>query len=232
LSSRRRILASASLASENLELRDGVLEISSTTGMASPRLGYRQAGHLHYPLLRPCPTPRRTLAGSSSSPGCKPAGWDDAPHSIAEQRTITDGRIVPLGKSFVRKPSRRVDYILRYERNFPLAVVEAKGSWRTAGDGLQQPKGYAEMLGLSFAYATNGQEIVEFDYFTGRETVVATYPTPADLWARYRAGAGLTDPMASRLLTPMNHSVAKGERYYQEIAVNRAVAGILTPIRK
>jgi len=26
------------------------------------------------------------------------AGWDNDPHSIAEQRTITDGRIVPVGK--------------------------------------------------------------------------------------------------------------------------------------
>ena len=26
------------------------------------------------------------------------AGWDTEPHSIVEQRTITDGRIVPVGK--------------------------------------------------------------------------------------------------------------------------------------
>ena len=32
------------------------------------------------------------------------AGWDNEPHSIAEQRTITDGRIVPVGKGFVRQP--------------------------------------------------------------------------------------------------------------------------------
>jgi hypothetical protein len=51
------------------------------------------------------------------------AGWDDEPHSIAEQRTITDGRIVPVGKGFVRKPPKRVDYLLRYTRDFPLAVV-------------------------------------------------------------------------------------------------------------
>jgi type I restriction enzyme, R subunit len=25
------------------------------------------------------------------------AGWNNEPHSIAEQRTITDGRIVPVG---------------------------------------------------------------------------------------------------------------------------------------
>ncbi len=161
-------------------------------------------------------------------PSLQAAGWDEEPHSIAEQRTITDGRIVPVGQGFVRRAPRRVDYLLRYERNFPLAVVEAKASWRIAGDGMQQAKEYAEMLGLRFAYATNGPEILEFDAFTGLETPVSTYPTPADLWRRYRAGQGLTsDEAAARLLSPMNRVVGKGERYYQEIAVNRAVEGVL-----
>jgi len=84
-------------------------------------------------------------------PKLQAASWDDEPHSIAEQRTVTDGRIVPVGKGFVRKPPRRVDYLLRYERNFPLAVVDAKAIWKTAGEGLQQAKDYAEMLGLKFA---------------------------------------------------------------------------------
>lgn len=161
------------------------------------------------------------------------AGWDEDPHSIAEQRSITDGRIVPAGKSFVRKAPRRVDYLLRYERNFPLAVVEAKGEWKTAGAGMQQAKEYAEMLGLHFAYATNGHEILEFDRFTGQELTVTDFPTPETLWKRYRAGRGIvSDEAASRLLTPMNRSVGKGERYYQEIAVNRAVEGILAGQRR
>jgi superfamily II DNA or RNA helicase len=166
-------------------------------------------------------------------PKLQASGWDDDPHSIAEQRSITDGRIVPVGKGFVRKPPKRVDYLLRYERNFPLAVVEAKAAWKTAGDGMQQAKDYAEMLGLKFAYATNGQEIIEFDYFTGKGTLIPTYPRPADLWARYRTGKGLADnTVAVRLTTPMNHTVGKGERYYQEIAINRAVEGILTGRRR
>ena len=75
------------------------------------------------------------------------AGWDREPHSIAEQRTITDGRIVPLGKGFVRKAPKRVDYLLRYTRDFPLAVVEAKAAYKSASDGVQQAKQYAEILG-------------------------------------------------------------------------------------
>ena len=154
------------------------------------------------------------------------ADWND--EQICEQRTITDGRIVPVGSGFVRKTPRRVDYLLRYERNFPLAVVEAKASYKSAGDGLQQAKEYASMLGLNFAYATNGKEIIEFDFFTGRESLLTGFPSAADLWSRCRTGRALSDDAAAeRLLTPMNHVVRKGERYYQEIAVNSAVEAIL-----
>jgi hypothetical protein len=113
-------------------------------------------------------------------PRLQTAGWDDEPHSIAEQRTITDGRIVPVGKGFIRRAPKRVDYLLRYTRDFPLAVVEAKAAYRSAFDGLQQAKQYAEMLGLKFAYATNGKEIVEFDYFTGVESAQHAYVSKAD----------------------------------------------------
>ena len=161
------------------------------------------------------------------------AGWDTEPHSIAEQRTITDGRIVPVGKGFVRKPSKRVDYLLRYRRDFPLAVIEAKAANRHAADGLQQAKQYAEMLSLKFAYATNGPEIIEFAYFSGIERTLTTYPTPDALWHRYRAAQRITDQqVADRLLTPFNHDVGKGERYYAQIAVNRSMEAILKGQRR
>ena len=161
-------------------------------------------------------------------PALQKAGWDDDPHVIAEQRTITDGRIVPVGKGFVRKPPKRADYLLYFERGFPLAVVEAKAAWKTAGAGLQQAKDYAELLGLPFAYATNGPEIIEFDYLLGRETIVTSYPSPDDLWARYRFSRGITDDKnAEQILSPINSVVKKGERYYAQIAINRAVEGIV-----
>src|SRR5436309_674920 len=166
-------------------------------------------------------------------PKLQGAGWDNEPYSIAEQRTITDGRIVPVGKSFIRRPPKRVDYILRYRRDFPLAVVEAKPEYKTAADGLQQAKRYAEMLGLKFAYATNGTETIEFDYFTGTETKIESYPTPEALWQRFRKGESLTsDTAAEQLLTPINFTLRQGERYYQEIAINRAVEAIVTGKRR
>jgi type I restriction enzyme R subunit len=123
--------------------------------------------------------------------------------------------------------------LLRYTRDFPLAVVEAKAAYRSALDGLQQAKQYADMLGLKFAYATNGKEIVEFDYFTGVESAPPSYPTPAALWERYRIGARIKDQAtADRLLTPFNHDVRQGERYYQQIAINRTVEAILRGQRR
>ena len=161
------------------------------------------------------------------------AGWDSEPQSIAEQRTITDGRIVPVGKGFIRKLPKRVDYLLRYRRDFPLAVVEAKAAYKHAADGLQQAKQYAEMLDLKFAFATNGHEIIEFDYCTGLETARTAYPTPDELWQRYRSAAGIKDQVvANRLLTPFNHEVGKGERYYAQIAVNRTMEAILKGQRR
>jgi type I restriction enzyme R subunit len=84
------------------------------------------------------------------------------------------------------------------------------------------------MLGLKFAYATNGADIIEIDYFTGHEDHVATFPTPDELWQRYQVGAGLTSPsQASQLLAPYNHVGGKNPRYYQQIAINRTIEAIL-----
>jgi type I restriction enzyme R subunit len=45
---------------------------------------------------------------------------------------------------------------------------------------------------------------------------------------RYRSGSRIKDQNAAdRLLTPFNHEVRQGERYYQQIAINRTVEAIL-----
>ncbi len=136
-------------------------------------------------------------------PRLESAGWNDDTHLIIEQKTFTDGRIVPTGRKIKRRPQKRADYLLCYTRDFPIAVVEAKAEYKLPGDGLQQAKDYAETLGVKFAYATNGQGIIEYDYFTGQERELHTFPSPGELWARLRAGQGLDDDtIAQRLLTP------------------------------
>lgn len=67
-------------------------------------------------------------------------GWDNEPHRINEQVTFTDGRIVLAGNKVKRRPQKRADYLLRYTRDYLIAVVEAKPDYLSAGDGLQQAK--------------------------------------------------------------------------------------------
>ena len=129
------------------------------------------------------------------------------PHSIAEQRAITDGRVIPVGKEgFIRKPPKRVDYLLRYTRDFPIAVAEAKASYKTATDAVQQARLYTEMLDLQFAYATNVTGIIETDYFTGTENKFPAFPSrttygTAIRWeAELRAREGRDDPTAYELI--------------------------------
>ncbi len=161
------------------------------------------------------------------TPALLGAGWGDAPHLIAEQHYFTDGRIIIVGRSAKRRQGKRADYVLRYTRDLPLAVVEAKAEDMPAGEGMAQAKEYARILGLKFAYATNGKAILEFDGFTGLELALDRFPTPADLWQRFQAGSHMAPEAAERLLTPFNTSADKQPRYYQEIAINRAVAALL-----
>ena len=161
-------------------------------------------------------------------PKLQASGWDTPPHAINEQRTFTDGRIYFAGRTARRGRQKRADYLLRYRPDFPIAVVEAKARYKHAAEGLQQAKDYAEILGLTFAYATNGVEIIEFDYTTGVECRRSTFPEPDELWQRRCAAEHLGDTIITRQLLQACHpDRTKPLRYYQEIAVNRAVQAIL-----
>src|SRR6266446_6010038 len=158
------------------------------------------------------------------------AGWTD--EQISEQKTFTDGRIVLTGDKIKRRPQKRADYLLRYRKDFAIAVVEAKSVYEHPGDGLQQAKEYAQILGLKFAYATNGKGIVEHDFLTGRDNDLDAFPSAEDLWGRLRQAEAIDDETADRLLAPYYHLSGKSRRYYQEIAINRAVQSILQGKRR
>ncbi|HZM09490.1 MAG TPA: DEAD/DEAH box helicase family protein [Candidatus Limnocylindrales bacterium] len=158
------------------------------------------------------------------------AGWSD--EQINEQKTFTDGRIIVAGSKVRRLAQKRSDYLLRYRRDFPIAVVEAKSIYAKPGDGLQQAKDYAQILGLKFAYATNGHGIIEHDFLTGRDNDVEGFPAPDELWGRIRGSEGIDDATAERVLAPCYHLSGKSPRYYQEIAINRAVQAILQGKRR
>ena len=127
---------------------------------------------------------------------------------------------------------KRADYILRYRSDVPIAVVEAKPTYATPGQGLQQAKDYAEILGLRFAYATNGTGIVEFDYTTGVEREIDEFPAPDELWQRLVASESIPQESTDTLFTPACPVVGKKPRYYQEIAINRTVQHVLQGRRR
>lgn len=106
------------------------------------------------------------------------AGWGTSESVIGEQHSFTNGRIIVAGGKVRRGKQRRADYLLYYRRDMPLAVVEAKEVGLPAETGVQQAREYAEMLGLKFAYATNGHRIIEIDYVAGTEREVDRYASP------------------------------------------------------
>ena len=157
--------------------------------------------------------------------------WDSMTQ-VREEFYFTKGRVIVRGKSVKRGEAKKVDYLLYYKPNIPIAVIEAKDNTHALGDGMQQALEYAELLDIPFAYTSNGDGFLEHDR-TGtsdpveREITLDQFPTPAELWARYSAAKGLS---------PAQESVAKQEyyddgsektpRYYQLNAINRTVEAI------
>ena len=138
------------------------------------------------------------------------AGWDDDPHSFTEQQSLTDGRIIVVGEKARRKSRKRADHLLRFARDFKIAVVEAEAKYKNSGEGMQQAKEYAEMLGLKFAYATNGEGIIEFDYTTGQEAFLDAFPSPQELWSRYCQANRIDDEQMKKRLWPASRSWPAG----------------------
>jgi type I restriction enzyme R subunit len=161
-------------------------------------------------------------------PGLHAAGWED--DYISEQLVLTPGRIVPLGeKQHFRKDGLRADYVLFIRKNIPIAVVEAKAEYKNPSDGLQQAMQYAEMLGVKFAFSSNGKGILEHDYIAGQECALSTFPSPAELWDSQRGVWGLDKEQDQKdALTSYFEEVGgKIARYYQEVAINHTVAAVL-----
>ncbi len=153
------------------------------------------------------------------------SGWTD--EQIMEQRPFTAGKIIVIGRVGRRKKAKKADYLLRYSQNFLIAVVEAKKHYKTAAEGMQQAKDYAQILGLKFCYATNGKEILEFNFITGLETKIDKFPTATELWNRLNSIEQVKPEIQETFLKPFVATPGKEIRYYQQIAINRATKAIL-----
>lgn len=155
------------------------------------------------------------------------AGWDERPYTLREEFTITLGRIdATKGEQGEREEGMVADYLLRYGPDRPLAVVEAKRYKRDAGDGIQQAKTYAQKMQVKFAYATNGREIIEFNFITGEERYISAFPNPAQLIEMADNADKLSQDTRDVLNQPGNYGANFIPRYYQQIAINRVLTAI------
>lgn len=165
------------------------------------------------------------------TPALVRAGWDLS-LQVRQEVSFTKGRIIVRGKLVSRGKGKRADYILYIKPNIPLAVIEAKDGDHAVGDGIQQALDYAETLGIPFAFSSNGSGFVFHDRTISegpRETTLAidAFPSPADLWARYREWKGLTEAEETVVLQDyFNDGSGREPRYYQVNAVNAAIEAI------
>ncbi len=173
----------------------------------------------------------RDICTKFITPALRQAGWDEM-LQIREEVGFTKGRIIVRGKLVTRGQAKRADYILYYKPNIPLALIEAKDNAHSVGHGMQQALDYANTLDIPFVFSSNGDGFVFHDR-TGTSTPreanlgLDAFPSPADLWARYRAWKGL-DAQAEHVVLQDYYGDGgdKAPRYYQVNAVNAAIEAI------
>ncbi len=71
--------------------------------------------------------------------------------------------MIVKGRLWSRGEAKRVDVLLSYKPNIPVAVIEAKDNNHSVGDGMQQALVYADMMDVPFVYSTNGDAFIEHD---------------------------------------------------------------------
>lgn len=149
-------------------------------------------------------------------------GWGVvAETKVFREFPITIGKLQSSGG---RGKALTADYVLAY-RGRKLAVIEAKSDDLAVGEGVAQAKQYAEMLALDVTFACNGHEIYRMEMDTGKEGLVAAFPTPDELWEQVFP---TVQPWQARFDAVPFEEIGgtRRVRYYQEIAVNRVMEAI------
>ena len=175
----------------------------------------------------------RDICTKYITPAMVAAGWD-VQTQIREEVSFTDGQVIVNGETVKRGTAKRADYVLSYQPNLPLAVVEAKDNTQAIGAGMQQALAYADdqALDLPFVFSSNGDGFLFHDK-TGsgaaveQELALDQFPSPAELWNRYCTWKGL-DAGKQEIVTQDYYSDGSGKtpRYYQQNAVNRTIEAI------
>lgn len=173
----------------------------------------------------------RDICTKFITPALRNAGWDEL-LQIREEVGFTKGRIIVRGKLVTRGQAKRADYILYYKPNIPLALIEAKDNSHSVGDGMQQALDYATTLDIPYVFTSNGDGFVFHDR-TGASTPLESnldlnaFPSPVDLWTRYRSWKGLDQDAEQIVLQDyFDDGSGKSPRYYQVNAINAAIEAI------
>lgn len=174
----------------------------------------------------------RDICSKFITPALEKSGWD-MQKQVREEVGFTDGRIYVKGNLSVRGKRKRADYILYYKPNIPVAVIEAKGNKHSVMAGIQQGLDYATILDIPSVFSSNGDGFYEHDRTATsggveREISMLDFPTPEQLWERYKHYKGITNPDAERISAQdyFFDGTDRSPRYYQQIAINRTVEAI------
>ena len=174
----------------------------------------------------------RDICTKFITPALAQAGWD-LQKQVREEVGFTDGRIYVKGNLTTRGKRKRADYILYYKPNIPVAIIEAKDNTHSVMAGIQQGLDYATILDIPTVFSSNGDGFYEHDRTASscsveREILLDDFPTPEQLWERYKRYKGITTPEAERISAQdyFFDGTSRSPRYYQQIAINRAVEAI------
>lgn len=171
----------------------------------------------------------RDICTKFITPAVEKAGWDKR-NQFLEEVSFTDGKIYVRGKLTTRGVRKRADYILYYKPNIPIAIIEAKDNKHSVRAGIQQALEYAGILDIPCVFSSNGDGFLFHDRNTGTEIEldIDNFPSPTELWEKYKQYKGITTPEAEKIVGQdyfFDGSTRK-PRYYQQIAVNRTVEAI------
>jgi type I restriction enzyme R subunit len=144
-------------------------------------------------------------------------GWKD--EYLNCEYAFTDGKKTPGGG---KGKQCSVDYLLQYN-NTNVGLIEAKRESLPITEGLQQAQDYGSKLGVRFVYSSNGHGIFEYDMESDSGKEIDSYPTPEELYQRVQGN----NPQKEKMLKePLIQEGSMIPRYYQKLAVQRAIGAI------
>jgi hypothetical protein len=104
----------------------------------------------------------RDICTKFISPAIEKAGWNKL-IQIREEVTFTDGKIYVRGKLTAREAQKHANYILYYNPNIPIAIIEAKDNKHSVRAGMQQALNYGRILHIPCVFSSNGDGFLFHD---------------------------------------------------------------------